>query len=85
MASFLKKMESFLETYEKLNVVANEEAFLKEFMVGGGGRRALAVAESTPQLDRAAPERPLGGSRESTARVQTGARPVWSGGRVGWL
>ena len=47
MASFMKKMESFLETYEKLKVVANEEAFLREFVVSEGGRPAFAVAEST--------------------------------------
>ena len=33
MASFESKLEAFMETYDKLKSVENEEAFLKEFMV----------------------------------------------------
>lgn len=39
MATFESKLELFLENYEKLKKVENEEAFLKEFMV-----RCLLVA-----------------------------------------
>lgn len=34
MASFERKLEAFLEHYEQMKSVDNEEAFLKEFMVG---------------------------------------------------
>lgn len=34
MASFERKLEAFLENYEQMKSVENEEAFLKEFMVG---------------------------------------------------
>ena len=33
MASFESKLDAFLEIYEKLKSVENEEAFLKEFIV----------------------------------------------------
>lgn len=33
MASFERKLEAFLDSYEQLKSVENEEAFLKEFMV----------------------------------------------------
>lgn len=33
MASFERKLETFLEHYEQMKSVDNEEAFLKEFMV----------------------------------------------------
>ena len=33
MSSFESKLEAFLEIYEKLKSVENEEAFLREFIV----------------------------------------------------
>lgn len=33
MASFERKIEAFLEYYDEMKSVENEEAFLKEFMV----------------------------------------------------
>ena len=33
MASFEEKVEAFLDNYDKLKSVENEEAFLKQFMV----------------------------------------------------
>ena len=33
MASFKRKLETFLESYEQLNKVENEEAFFTEFKV----------------------------------------------------
>lgn len=34
MASFERKLEAFLDNYAQMKSVENEEAFLKEFMVG---------------------------------------------------
>ena len=33
MATFKRKLEAFLDSYEQLKKVEKEEAFLKEFMV----------------------------------------------------
>ena len=55
MSSFESKLEAFLENYEKLKSVENEEAFLREFIVREFSLDRKKTRASAPSVSDSAP------------------------------